>query len=789
MKWLIAPDSFKNCLRSPQVAAQLAAGIRDISPDDEIIELPLADGGEGTAEAAARAAGGTLESVPVTGPLGNPVEARFARLPAGTAVVEMAEAAGLERLPDGKNDPLRATTYGVGELFLKLLKNGTRDFVIGIGGSATVDGGLGFVQALGAVCRDAQGRIIPPGAGGGALSEVAALDCSALPPELVQARIRIGSDVTNPLTGPRGAARVFGPQKGAGPGQVETLEAGLRRWAELWRDAGDVPGDGAAGGLGFLLRRLDDRIGCGTPARPGRFRPEARRNRLGRDRRRQDRPPEPRRQALLRCRGARRAGRGRNHPLLRRAGAGARQQTFRCDVQHRQRSRFSGGSVRADAGEFAPHGAQSRQSCKEIIIMSIAVISTGTELLKGTVLNTNLAFLGRELGTLGLSIRLALIAGDREQELYTACAEALAAADTLIISGGLGPTRDDITLDATARFFGLELEPHPELVEKVTAFWHERHRGRVPGQVLRQARAPRGAAILPNPNGSASGFRIDTVYDSRPRRIYLLPGPPREFEPMAHASLLPELARSMESEGHEYTLGFLAAGEPEFQLQVRFEKALEGFPVELAYCATPAGTRVFVSGSDSGQVRNAAELARSLSGPWALPFGELELPAAVLAELGRTRRTLVTAESCTGGMISAALTAVPGASNAYLGGAVVYSNRLKHRLLGVPQEILDRFGAVSAECAGAMVDGATERLGGDCAIAVTGIAGPAGDDTDKPVGLVYIGVRAGEKRSVEEFHFRGDRNAVRERSCGSALLMLYRLLKEDEVDSAAGAGR
>ena len=123
--------------------------------------------------------------------------------------------------------------------------------------------------------------------------------------------------------------------------------------------------------------------------------------------------------------------------------------------------------------------------------MSIAVISTGTELLKGTVLNTNLAFLGRELGTLGLSIRLALIAGDREQELYTACAEALGAADTLIISGGLGPTRDDITLDATARFFGLELEPHPELVEKVTAFWHERHRGRVPGQVLRQARSAR----------------------------------------------------------------------------------------------------------------------------------------------------------------------------------------------------------------------------------------------------------------------------------------------------------
>ena len=151
--------------------------------------------------------------------------------------------------------------------------------------------------------------------------------------------------------------------------------------------------------------------------------------------------------------------------------------------------------------------------------------------------------------------------------------------------------------------------------------------------------------------------------------------------------------------------------------------------------------------------------------------------------------TISVAESCTGGMISAELTAIPGSSKSYRGGAVVYSNELKHQLLGVPQEIFSSFGAVSAECATAMVDGAAEKFGAECAVAVTGIAGPASDDTKKPVGLVYIGVRAGEKRIVQEFHFTGDRHSVRERSCGSALLLLYRLLHEDEVDSAAAAGR
>ena len=419
--------------------------------------------------------------------------------------------------------------------------------------------------------------------------------------------------------------------------------------------------------------------------------------------------------------------------------------------------------------------------------MSIAVISTGTELLRGTVLNTNLAFLGRALAGRGFAIRLGLTAGDRAPELHAAFAEALAGADTLIVSGGLGPTSDDITLDAAARFFGLELEPVPGLVEKISAFWRLRHTGRVPKPVLRQARAPRGAAILPNPNGSASGYRIDTVYAGRSRRIYLLPGPPREFEPMVCESLLPDLGDIADAGAHEHTVGFLAAGEPEFQLQVKLERALESRPVELAYCANPTGTRVFVSGSDPEEVRRAAETARGVAGPLALDFGELDLSAALLAELRKRGWKLVTAESCTGGMISAALTAVPGSSSVYRGGAVVYSNELKQLLLGVRRETLDSFGAVSAECAAEMADGAASRLGGDCAIAVTGIAGPDGGSAEKPVGLVYVGVRAGERRAVEKFLFRGNRDTVRERAAGSALLLLHRLLQEDLVDAETGA--
>ena len=256
MKFVLAPDSFKNALRSPEVCAALTDGIRMAQPEAEILAIPLADGGEGTVRAAALAAEGVLEQYETSGPLGAPLTAETARLPGGGAVVEMASAAGLELLsPDGCA-PLEATTFGVGLLLRQLLDSGCRDFVIGLGGSATTDGGAGMLQALGARFYDDAGRLLPEGIGGGGLSAIRRADLSGLLPELAASRIRIASDVTNPLTGPQGAAAVFAPQKGASAAEAELLDAGLRHYAALFGDDGSRPGDGAAGGMGFALRKL-----------------------------------------------------------------------------------------------------------------------------------------------------------------------------------------------------------------------------------------------------------------------------------------------------------------------------------------------------------------------------------------------------------------------------------------------------------------------------------------------------------------------------------------------------
>ncbi len=412
--------------------------------------------------------------------------------------------------------------------------------------------------------------------------------------------------------------------------------------------------------------------------------------------------------------------------------------------------------------------------------MSISMIATGTELLKGTVLNTNQAWLGRELEKYGLRLASTLTVGDHPAEIYAALAALLPSAECVIVTGGLGPTDDDITLDAVCRYFGAELAPDPELVEKITGYWQRRHRGRVPKQVLRQARAPRGARRIDNPAGSASGWRIDSAYLGSPRRVYLLPGPPSEFEPMAAASLLPDLAGLEEKKPHEYTRGFLAAGVGEFTLQQLATRLLRDNPaVEPAFCVTPEGTRVFVSGREEAPVLEAAELLRREIGEAALPSGELDLLPGLFARLEEKHWLLATAESCTGGIIAGAVTDFAGASAVFRGGAVVYSNELKTRLLGVPEELLTRHGAVSAECAGAMARGAAERLGAECAIAVTGIAGPGGGTPEKPVGLVYIGVQAGPHVRVEECRFNGDRRTVRERTRARAFLILRELLQQE----------
>lgn len=246
---LIAADKFKGSLTAVQVAEHVAAGLRSVVPGLDIVALPVADGGDGTV-AAAVAAGFGRRTVRVTGPLGEPVEAAYA-LRDGTAVVEMAEASGLRLLPPGVFAPLTATTYGTGELLLAALDAGARTIVLGVGGSATSDGGAGMLGALGARLLDHAGAPVAPG--GGALASLATADLTGLDPRLAATEIVLASDVDNPLLGPKGAAAVYGPQKGASAAEVATLDAALARFAEVLGATAEAntPGAGAAGGVGF----------------------------------------------------------------------------------------------------------------------------------------------------------------------------------------------------------------------------------------------------------------------------------------------------------------------------------------------------------------------------------------------------------------------------------------------------------------------------------------------------------------------------------------------------------
>ncbi|QTF09011.1 glycerate kinase [Brenneria izadpanahii] len=268
MKIVIAPDSYKESLSAQDVAAQIEAGFREIFPDASYVKLPVADGGEGTVDAMVAATRGRVVKVPVTGPLGEEIDAFFGLSgDEKTAFIEMAAASGLERVPMARRNPLFTTSYGTGELIRRALDLGVKHCIIGIGGSATNDGGAGMAQALGAKLLDNKGEQI--GYGGGELEKLASIDISNLDTRIKACRFEVACDVTNPLTGPQGASAVFGPQKGATEAMIIQLDEALKRYAGVIRrdlniEVEQSPGAGAAGGMGAALLAF-----CGAALRQG----------------------------------------------------------------------------------------------------------------------------------------------------------------------------------------------------------------------------------------------------------------------------------------------------------------------------------------------------------------------------------------------------------------------------------------------------------------------------------------------------------------------------------------
>nr|WP_017553587.1 glycerate kinase [Heyndrickxia coagulans] len=262
--FLLAPDSFKESMTAKEVCAAMEAGIKKAIPDAVCIQVPMADGGEGTVQSLVDATGGTIYQQTVTGPLGHPVTACYGILGDGeTAVIEMASASGIHLVTKETKNPLVTTTYGTGELIKACLDKKVKQILIGIGGSATNDGGAGMAQALGAKFLDERGGMLP--FGGGALGDLAAIDLAGLDPRLKEVQIFVASDVTNPLCGENGASHVFGPQKGATKEMVALLDTNLSHYAaiikeQLGKDVAEVPGAGAAGGLGAGLMVFTDAV-------------------------------------------------------------------------------------------------------------------------------------------------------------------------------------------------------------------------------------------------------------------------------------------------------------------------------------------------------------------------------------------------------------------------------------------------------------------------------------------------------------------------------------------------
>lgn len=266
MRFVAAPNPFKGSLGAPAAAHAIALGVRDVFPEAEVLQVPVADGGEGTVEALVAARGGELVSVRVRGPLGDPVEATFGLIDGGrAAVVELAAASGLPLVPPERRDPRVTTTFGFGQLLDAARRRGAERIIAGIGGSATNDAGAGMARALGFRLLDADGRDLPPG--GLALTRLATIDASNVDPAWRAIEVEVAVDVTNPLTGPEGASAVYGPQKGATPEMVKELDRALERFAQvIGPDIAARPGAGAAGGAGAgLVYFLGARLRRGAP--------------------------------------------------------------------------------------------------------------------------------------------------------------------------------------------------------------------------------------------------------------------------------------------------------------------------------------------------------------------------------------------------------------------------------------------------------------------------------------------------------------------------------------------
>ena len=411
-------------------------------------------------------------------------------------------------------------------------------------------------------------------------------------------------------------------------------------------------------------------------------------------------------------------------------------------------------------------------------MVSVEIITVGDELLIGQVVDTNSAWIGQQLGRIGAQIDRIVSVHDQADEIRGAVDSALGRADVVIMTGGLGPTKDDITKKTLADYLGSPLERDPEVYEHVRRMTAERG---IDFNELNQAQAlvPRGCTVLPNRVGTAPGmmFVRPGRTDTQPRLLFSLPGVPFEMKTLVTEHVIPQLRQhfALRSVVHRTMITFGMAESAMALAIAPWEDALPDW-LHLAYLPNARGIRLRLSAYDvdvttaTREIDRQFDLLRHHIAPYMLGYEPASVESAVAAILQERHQTLAVAESCTGGSISARITAMAGASDYYLGSVTSYSNTAKTKLLGVHAADIEQYGAVSEPVARQMAAGALERFSADYAVATTGIAGPGGGTPEKPVGTVWIAIA-----------WRDTDNAV----CTAARLMHFSELREQNIERAA----
>ena len=401
--------------------------------------------------------------------------------------------------------------------------------------------------------------------------------------------------------------------------------------------------------------------------------------------------------------------------------------------------------------------------------MKAEIITVGTEILLGDILNTNCRYLSRELAAMGIEMYYQITVGDNEERLLKTLKESLNRSDIVICTGGLGPTEDDITKEVCAKYFGYELELHkPSLDAMIERF---KHMNRVPTKNNeKQAYFPKEAYILKNDNGTAPGC----IMEKEGKMIVVLPGPPREMEPMFENYVKPYLSKLTDDVIESEVLRIIGVGESKVENDILDIIDSQTNPTIATYAKGYECTLRITAKAKS--VEEAKELIKPMSDEMKRRFGqslyatgETSIEEVVSKMLVENNLKIAVAESCTGGMVSASLINYPGISSVFMEGCVTYSNEAKMKSLGVKKETLDVYGAVSDNCAKEMASGVAARYNTNIGIATTGIAGPDGGTDEKPVGLVYFGIYINGKVISKKYVFNGDRQGVRERATRTIL--------------------